>query len=216
MLQRLLFVMLAFVLVACSGPRLPFEKDLPAESNIVAPPWEAFVKAGPGADKELDFETLDGPGANFPPAPPPLIAETEASGQENVVPEVVTPKTQRKGVAIKSVAVPLVQGAEGRGNAELTEAMRQVLREAGWPVVKTPAANALTIRGKVKTAAAVGDTQNVKLQWTVTTPDGKSLGEISQSNEVPAGSLQQGWGENAGFATQAAAEGIFKLIQNYR
>lgn len=216
MLQRVLLLLVAFMLVACSGPRLPFEKDLPTESSIVAPPWEAFVKAGPGAEKELDLETLNGPSASLPEIPPPLIAETEASGQDAVAPELARPKSEKKGVAIKSVAVPLVQGADGKGNAELTEAMRQVLREAGWPVVKAPAPNALTITGRVKTQAAVGATQNVKLQWTVTTPDGKSLGEVSQSNDVPAGSLRLGWGENARFATEAAAEGIFKLIQNYR
>jgi hypothetical protein len=203
--------------VACSGPRLPFEKDLPAESSIIAPPWEAFVKAGPGAEKELDLETLNGPGAALPEAPPPLIAETEAAGREDVaaVPA-PAPREKKQGVAIKSVAVPLVQGADGKGNAELTEAMRQVLRDAGWPVVNAPASNALTIQGKVKTSASVGTTQNVRLQWTVATPDGKNLGEVSQSNDVPAGSLQAGWGENARFATEAAAEGIFKLIQNYR
>ncbi len=217
MFRFVLLVLTAFVTAACSGPRLPFEKDLPAESSIIAPPWEAFVKAGPGAEKELDLETLNGPGAALPEAPPPLIAETEASGQEELTSESTpSPNEKKQGVAIKSVAVPLVRGADGKGNVELTEAMRQVLRDAGWPVVKAPAANALTIRGKVKTAAANGATQNVKLSWVVTTPDGKNLGEVSQSNDVPAGSLQQGWGENARFATEAAAEGIFKLIQNYR
>jgi hypothetical protein len=42
------------------------------------------------------------------------------------------------------------------------------------------------------------------------------LGDIKQNNPVPAGSLDKGWGDNAGFATQAAAEGIFKLIEKYR
>lgn len=216
MLPRVLLLILAVVLVACSGPRLPFEKQLPAESNIVAPPWEAFVKAGPGAEKELDLETLDGPEAGLPQTPPPLIAEIEAADQEDATPDPQSQKSEKKGVVIKSVAVPLVQGAEGKGNAELTEAMRQVLREAGWPVVNKPAANALTIRGKVKTSAAAGAIQTVKLQWVITTPDGKNLGEVSQSNDVPAGSLRQSWGENARFATEAAAEGIFKLIQKFR
>jgi hypothetical protein len=215
MLQRLLLVFISLLLFGCSGPRLPFEKELPAQSQIINPPWEALVKAGPGADKDLDLETLNGPNTTaLPQQPPPLIAEAEAAGEEEPAPP--PSKSTKKGVEIKSVAVPAVQGADGRGNKELTDAMRQVLREAGWPVVNAPAANALTIRGKVNTSAAAGGTQTIKLQWIITTPDGKQLGDISQANDVPAGSLDGGWGENARFATEAAADGIFKLIQKYR
>jgi hypothetical protein len=213
MLRHLFLLIVAVVLVACSGPTLPFEKDLPAESTIVNPPWEALVQAGPGAENDLDLETLNGSTAAV--QPPPLIAETEAAGQENVAPQPTPKKSDKKAIAIKSVAVPSVQGAAGKGNAELTQAMRQVLREAGWPVVNAPAASALTIRGKVKTMRA-GAVETVQLAWTVTTPDGKVLGDISQANDMPAGSLDNGWGENARSATEAAATGIFKLIQNYR
>ncbi len=206
--------MLAAFLAGCASPLLPFEKDLPAQSSIVNPPWEALVKAGPGADNELDFETLDGPSAV---QPPPLLADAEAAGQAEDLPKpATTQKAAKKGVVIKAVAVPLVVGAEGKGNRELTQAMRQVLRDAGWPVVDAPAANALTIRGRVKMATAIGPTQNITLQWVVTSPDGKSLGDVTQANDVAAGSLSKGWGENAGFATEAAAEGLFKLIQKYR
>jgi hypothetical protein len=219
-LYRFCLLLIAVLLVACSGPRLPFEKDLPAQEAVVNPPWEALVKAGPGADKELDLETLNGPGGQFEgaatPAPPvaPTPEHVPVADQPPVAPE---PKPQEKpGVVIKAVAVPMVQGAAGSGNADLTEAMRQVLREAGWTVVNAPAPDALTIRGKVRTAAAQGPTQNVRLEWIITSPDGKRLGDIAQANDVEAGSLDKGWGENARFATEAAAEGIFKLIQGFR
>jgi hypothetical protein len=213
MLRWVLVVCLAVVLAGCSGPRLPFEKDVPAESSIINPPWEALVQAGPGADKELDLETLNGPAAAEPP--PPLIAEAEAAGRAEELPEPKPKVPQKNAVAIKSVAVPQVTGAASKGNAELTQAMRQVLRDAGWPVVNAPAANALTIRGKVQSVRA-GSVEKVNLAWLVTTPDGKVLGDITQANDVPAGSMANGWGENARFATEAAATGIFKLIQNYR
>jgi hypothetical protein len=213
MLRNLLLLFSALMLVACSGPSLPFEKDLPAQSGIVNPPWEALVQAGPGAENDLDLETLDGPDAAVPP--PPLIAEAEAAGQDQVEPLPAPKKPDKNAVAIKAVAVPSVQGAAGQGNAELTQAMREVLRNAGWPVVNAQNASALTIRGKVKSVRS-GAVETVQLAWVVTTPDGKTLGDISQSNEVPAGSLDKGWGENARLATEAAATGIFKLIQNYR
>ncbi len=171
------------------------------------------MQAGPNADKELDLETLNGPGGQFANStaviPPQQVEEQQQAAKAES-------KPGKKAVVIKSVAVPLVQGAAGSGNTDLTEAMRQVLREAGWPVVNSPAPDALTIQGKVKMAAAKGSSQTVKLEWLVTTPDGKRLGDISQANDVQAGSLDQGWGENARYASEAAAEGIFKLIQGYR
>ena len=42
------------------------------------------------------------------------------------------------------------------------------------------------------------------------------LGDIKQANNVPAGSLDAGWGENAGFVAEAAATGIFDLINKFR
>jgi hypothetical protein len=56
----------------------------------------------------------------------------------------------------------------------------------------------------------------VALKWDVQTPDGKNFGDVKQSNAVPAGSLDAGWGENAAFATEAAATGIYELINKYR
>jgi hypothetical protein len=210
--QRLALIVVGLLLVACTGPQLPFEKDLPAQSSIINPPWEALVKAGPGAEKELDMETLNG--SLQAEQPPPLIAEMEAASQEQTAPP-PRKKTDKNAVVIKSVAVLPVLGAAGKGNSELTNAMRQVLRDAGWPVVNAASPSALTLRGKVKTVRA-GAVDTVALQWLVTTPDGKVLGDVSQSNEVDAGSLDSGWGENARFATEAAATGIFRLIQNYR
>jgi hypothetical protein len=50
----------------------------------------------------------------------------------------------------------------------------------------------------------------------VKTPDGKTLGTVNQANDVPPGSLEKGWGENALFAAQAAASGIYDLVKKYQ
>jgi hypothetical protein len=223
------FISLAcvFLLSACAG-KAPFEKQAVNSSELVRPPWEALVKAGPGAENELDLETLNGPGGQLtpdgPPMPPPSVATPEPSPPEE--PPVVEEPVQKaepapaqkdkKQVVIKSVAVPRVEGAKGKGNAELTNAMREVLRASGWPVIDAPRNDAISIKGRVSVADAVGPTQTVKIKWVVQAPDGKVLGNIDQANDVPAGSLDGGWGENAKFASEAAAEGIFKLIQGYR
>ncbi len=207
-------------------------EPIPVENPLARPPWEVFVEAGPNAHNELDLETLYGAG-NIPPE---LIAEQQANEQVAVaseqaplaMPPIEEPqadaapaegpaKKEKKGdVVIKAVAVPAVKGARGEGNSELTEAMRNALKEAGWPVLNATRKDALTVQGRVTIAKANGATQAVKIVWDVLTPDGKHLGDLKQDNAVPAGSLDQSWGENAQYAADAAAEGIFKLIQKYR
>lgn len=211
-------------------------EPIPVENPLARPPWEVFMEAGPNAHKELDLETLYGPGQ----VPEELLAEEQQAqeqqqatlgGQQDLAApppdlpaaesqapaeEPPAKKDKKPGVAIGAVAVPSVKGARGSGNVELTEAMRSALTQAGWPVLEAGRNDALTIQGRVKFGAVHGASQSVQIVWDVLTPDGKSLGNLKQDNAIPAGSLDQAWGENAQFAAEAAAEGIFKLIQKYR
>lgn len=178
--------------------------------TLVTPPSGTFAMAGWGAQNEIDYETLNGPGAVDPavgvaePAPEPLAeAPVEEEPKENAT-------------VIRAVAVVPVKGAPGSGNAELTEAMRETLAKAGWPVLKAPRKDALTITGKVQVAEASGGSQNVKLNWVVSHPEGRTLGDVKQANAVPAGSLDQGFGDAALMVAEAAATGIFDLIKKYR
>ncbi len=214
-MTRYLAIFFLLMLTACGNLSQPFGKDEAGNNtpSITAPPWEALVAAGPDASKDIDLETLNGPIAEAPPevaAPPDVVAA-------DVPPE---PETESKakptGTVIKAVAVVPVTGAKGKGNAELTKAMRTTLSRAGWTVLNAPAKNALTILGQVDLAPPAGETQKVSLRWDVQTPDGNSLGDVKQANDVPKGSLDAGWGENASFAAEAAATGIFELINKYR
>ena len=94
--------------------------------------------------------------------------------------------------------------------------MRKILSESGWPVVSKPQADALTIEGHVKLAAKNDETQSVSLRWVVKSPTGKVLGDVKQANDVPAGSLDEGWGGAATAVTEAAATGIFDVVKRYR
>ena len=202
-MTRLLPILFLLLLAACAGGSQPFGKLEPAEKTpaIITPPWEALVAAGPGASKEIDLETLHGPGKDKAVAE---ITDEEAAD------------TKSGRLVIKAVAVVPVKGARGKGNDELTRAMRQTLTTAGWTVLKAPAQNALTISGRVEMAEVSGNTQMVALKWVVQAPDGGKLGDVKQANNVPAGSLDTGWGEVAGFAVEAAATGIFELINKFR
>ena len=128
----------------------------------------------------------------------------DALATASIEPE-AKPGAKAKAHAIKAVAVLPVTGF---GGPELTTAMRKTLKKAGWPVLSAPRADAITIQGRVTGAAE----DKVKLTWTVKTPDGRVLGTINQSNTVPA----SGWGDNARFAAQAAADGIYDLIDKLR
>ena len=109
-----------------------------------------------------------------------------------------------------------VDGASPQANRELTAAMRKVLTDAGWPVLSTARKDALSIKGHVVLDPAQATSQAVHLSWQVASPKGKTLGTVDQNNQVQAHSLDGSWGETAQFAAQAAAEGLFKLIGQYR
>jgi hypothetical protein len=208
------------------------------EVGGIPPPLETYAKAGPDADKDIDYETLYGPGkgpASVAKAPPDVgkaMAEAQPPGAEKAALAGVEAKPANDKVVaaaakpaksdasgrkqISAVVVVPVIGAPGTGNADLTKAMRQTLSEAGWPVLTSPHENALTILGHVKLGPKQAKRQEVSLAWTVKTPDGRTLGTVKQANTVPAGSLEAGFGNNALFAAQAAASGIYDLVKKYR
>lgn len=212
------------------------------EVGGIPPPIETYAKAGPDADKDIDYETLYGPmkaptavaeagppanGQAVAQAAPPVddkalaAVNVEAEPADDKVVAAAAP-TKSEGQddkgrkQITAVVVLPVSGAPGTGNADLTRAMRQTLADAGWPVLTAARQNTLTILGHVQLGPQKAKTQNVALAWTVKTPDGRTLGTVKQANDVPAGSLDGGFGDNALFAAQAAAGGIYDLVKKYR
>ncbi len=247
-------------------------------SRLYVPPADYFALASPDAHREVDFETLNGPGmasagmdmiasaGDMPPAealadlepsvtsvdPQPgeaLLATTAAppppSDTEVAVEEVSSGSTRAKTAdagastaerksdlgepapkasekqakssrEIRAVAVLAVKGSPGSGgDAELTAAMRKTLSAAGWPVVSKPQADALTIVGRVKVAEK-GSGQSVSVRWEVRSPDGETLGDVKQANDVPRGALDLGWGPAAFAVAEAAATGIFDIVKRYQ
>jgi hypothetical protein len=235
-------------------------------ASLIAPPPDFFAKAGEGAERQIDFETVHGPGLaalgtfglegadkvvehedilptvasvdplpgegmlpvvavsdeGLAPAPPGdderqapprrAMAEAVKARDGTAVPARAEPGKQ----AIRAVAVVPVKGSPGGGDAELTSVVRKVLSEAGWPVVSKPQRDALTVEGRIKLAKKDAETETVSIRWLVKTPDGKLLGDVKQSNDVPKGALDGGWGPAARAVAEAAATGIFDLVKRYR
>ncbi len=210
-MKRFATVLFALLLFGCTDLGLPLSKPEPVVVNndsLLQPPWEALVKAGPEAENDIDLETLNGP--QNPAEPPPVLDPAPQKIAATPEPKRSPPKPG--DIEIKAVAVLPVEG----GGAELTVAMRKVLKNAGWRVLPAARADALEIRGRIFIDEPVDGQQLVHIIWVVSTPKGKILGDIKQNNPVAAGSLDSGWGKNAGYAAQAAAEGIFKLIEKFR
>ena len=124
-----------FLLSACTGSTQLLEKSAPQPVNansLISPPWEVLVKAPPGAEKDIDLETLNG---SDPLAPVPIIAPPQVVVVEPPAPSV--PQKPKPGATtIRAVAVLGVTGASPQGNTELSAAMRKILKDAGWPVVE--------------------------------------------------------------------------------
>ena len=184
------------------------------------PPLDHLVQAGSSAEQEIDFETLHGPGmAEAASAGPPDLRPSlpeQASDATVLAQSDSQPRSAGSHQSIEGVAIGGVNGAGKAGNGELTDALVRVLTDAGWPVKQEPNDNVLTIHGDVSVGEPNGKDQKVILRWTVSAPDGQVLGAVEQANDVPAGSLDNGWGAAADHAAVAAAQGIFDLVDKLR
>ena len=182
----------------------------------LAPP-SGKLAAGPEAATEIDYETLFGPRLSAAPSASPITTASLASvPSSSPLPRPEPKPSPDDPAAIKAIALVSVTGSPGKGDAEIRDALRSTLVDAGWPVVARPERGALTIRGKITVAPPKGETQRVALAWSVSTADGKALGTVRQANDVAAGTLDEGWGPMAAPVARAAAEGLFDLVDGLR
>ena len=213
-------LILALALAGCAADTSMLE---PAPTRVEPPPQDVFVKPGPKAEEELDPALF----ADLPPRARAELGLKEdnagASGatkaeeaRKQVSKRPGGQKTQKAKVRISSVAVLGVRGAPGKGNAELARALRLVLRKAGWPVTTRKRPDAMWVTGRVEMGPKTPRGQRVRIKWTVRAPNGRLLGVINQSNVVPSGALDKGFGADALPAAQGAAEGIFKIVRQLR
>lgn len=125
-----------------------------------------------------------------------------------------TQVAQQAATAERAIVwVGAIRGAPGDGNQALTRALGGVLPLKGVRVEKDKARAQWRIEGQVDVAKASATQDVVKLTWRVFDAKGVEAGKIEQENAVPHGRLSKSWAEIAGFAAEAAAEGITQLIQ---
>lgn len=115
------------------------------------------------------------------------------------------------------LAIQAVNGAPGDGDRALARAIDNALRRVHVPLVEKPADQAsFVLAGTVAVSPPQGGKQQVSVRWALLRPDGKEIGKIDQQNAVPAGSLDQAWGDIAYAVAEAAAPGVAALIEKAR
>jgi len=123
-----------------------------------------------------------------------------------------TPREAAVGAA--TVGIVPVTGATGDGGQALSLAMAAALHRAGVALQQKPGDKpAYILAGKVDIGAPQAGHQNVKIVWALSRVDGKDIGQVSQENAVPAGSLNGKWGDTAYDVALAAVGGIVELLQ---
>jgi hypothetical protein len=111
--------------------------------------------------------------------------------------------------------VPYVTGAPGDGRSSLTAAIKKRLYAGGVKLAggsESAGRNLYTVKGTVTVTDAGGGKETIKIDWQVLDPNGRSLGNVTQQNVIPKGSLSGPWGAIADAAAGAAANGIIKLL----
>ena len=164
----------------------------PSATPIAATPIAAAPATPTGA----------GAGAIEPPA---LQQQARAPAVSNTT----TAAVPTSGDVLASI--PPVNGAPGDGNAALASALQRELSRQGVSLVDKPGTS-YRVEGKVVMGQAKDGKQPIQIDWRVKDPQGKSLGTVSQKNEIPPGSLDGSWGKTADAAAAAAAQGILKLL----
>lgn len=109
------------------------------------------------------------------------------------------------------VRLVAVTGAPGDGARSLAAALAQALAVRGVALAGADPA-ALGIVVAVALGPDIGGRQRVTMNWTLTDPSGTVLGQVSQANDVPAGSLDRAWGATAAAAAAGGAAGLLALL----
>lgn len=114
-----------------------------------------------------------------------------------------------------AVSLRPVTGAPGDGGRSLTRAMEDALRRARVALAAPGGgAPSFVLTGTVTMSPAdASKQQRVRIGWALLRGDGREIGQVSQENAVPAGSLDGAWGDIAYAVATAAAPGVVALIE---
>lgn len=114
------------------------------------------------------------------------------------------------------VRVGRIAGAPGDGNRALALALEGALRGKGARIEKARNAKAWRVDCTVSVTRLSATEDRVRLVWSLVAEDGKQAGTLVQENPVPRGQLGRKWGSTAAYAAEAAADGMWQVLQQIR
>lgn len=112
-----------------------------------------------------------------------------------------------------TVVLAAVDGAPGDGDLKLSRAMRRALDQNGVLLVPVPDDATPLLMGAVHVAPAAGDRRRVEIVWTLIRPDGREVGRVGQSDELPRAQAEGDWSVLAEAIADAGAPAVLQLLQ---
>jgi hypothetical protein len=179
------------------------------EQGVVS--WRLVDAAG--SERGQFAVSFSGAAADLSAGTIQLLAEQTASALEAALQRPRTQVAEQQAVPKPAAFVGAIKGAPGDGNEALTRALQGVLPIKGVRIEQRLDKASWRIEGVVKVAHKSPTEDTVSLTWRVFDAKGKEAGTIAQENVVPRGRFKKPWAEIAGFAAEAAAEGIAQLLQ---
>jgi hypothetical protein len=109
-----------------------------------------------------------------------------------------------------------ISGATGDGSVSLSRALKTALTAKGVRVTDAASATGWRVECVVTLSALSATEDRVQLVWKLLDPQKKEAGTLTQENPVPKGRLGKKWGDVASYAAEAAADGIWQILQQIR
>lgn len=114
-----------------------------------------------------------------------------------------------------SLAMLPIESAPGDGATSLARAVELALRAERIPIVENDRAG-LIVTPRIEVRPAPERSEDVRLVWIVSTPDGVEIGRVDQENRIAEGQLDGRWGAVAVAIADGAAQGIADLARAWR
>ncbi len=106
-----------------------------------------------------------------------------------------------------------VTGAPGDGGRTLPRALVAVMQARELEATTDRATATAIVQGVMSVTPNGAGKEKAEIKWRVSRPNGEEVGVVTQSNDVPAGSLKGAWGEIAGYVALGAGDGIADLVR---
>lgn len=112
------------------------------------------------------------------------------------------------------LSVRPIPSAPGDGATTLPKAMTEALLAAGLVIGDGPEAYAVSCLVTVTPLSP--HEEMVSIAWTVSAPDGKELGTVSQGGPMPAGTMGKAWGRTAHMIAAGGVDGVLQILDSTR